>query len=78
MNYSFKDHYKFVKGFIDRLELIVGHDWGGVLGFWYAFNYRENIIGFLVITRHRNHTTIYLPEVNSVCYGILTESAEVN
>jgi haloalkane dehalogenase len=45
-------NYKYVKEFIDGLQLdentnliVVGHDWGGVLGFWYAFNHLENIKG---------------------------------
>ena len=46
---KFQDHYKFVKQFIDRVDtdnlIIVGHDWGGVLGFWYAFNHQEKIRG---------------------------------
>jgi pimeloyl-ACP methyl ester carboxylesterase len=53
IDYNFQDHYKYVKGFIDKLQLsnkknrpiIVGHDWGGVLGFWHAFNHQENIKG---------------------------------
>jgi haloalkane dehalogenase len=49
---SDQDHFKYVKGFIDGMQLannknliIVGHDWGGVLGFWYAFNHQEEIRG---------------------------------
>jgi pimeloyl-ACP methyl ester carboxylesterase len=53
IDYNFQDHYKYVKAFIDKLQLddnnksliIVGHDWGGVLGFWYAFNHQERIKG---------------------------------
>jgi haloalkane dehalogenase len=53
LDYNFQDHYKYLKEFIEGLQLdnnnknliIVGHDWGGVLGFWYALNHRENIKG---------------------------------
>ncbi|PWU80047.1 MAG: hypothetical protein DLM72_14190 [Candidatus Nitrosopolaris wilkensis] len=52
IDYNFHDHYKYVKEVIDGLHLsnnknliIVGHDWGGVLGFWYALNHQENIKG---------------------------------
>jgi len=52
IDYNFQVHYKYVKGFIDKLRLagnrnliIVGHDWGGVLGFWYALNHQESIKG---------------------------------
>jgi len=49
IDYSFQDHYKHIETFIDALGLediiIVGHDWGGVLGFWYAYNHQENVRG---------------------------------
>jgi haloalkane dehalogenase len=52
IDYNFQDHYKYVKEFIDKLQLgrnknliMVGHDWGGILGFWYALNHQENIKG---------------------------------
>ena len=52
IDYNFQDHFRYVKGFIDEMQLcnnknliIVGHDWGGVLGFWYAFNNQERIKG---------------------------------
>jgi haloalkane dehalogenase len=51
IDYNFQDHYRYIKEFINRLQLynnknrliIVGHDWRGVLGFWYALNHQENI-----------------------------------
>jgi haloalkane dehalogenase len=52
IDYNFQDHFKYIKGFIDKLQLnsnrnliVVGHDWGGVLGFWYALNHQESIKG---------------------------------
>jgi pimeloyl-ACP methyl ester carboxylesterase len=49
MGYTFLEHYKYVEGFIDALGLkevvLVGHDWGGVLAFYYALNHRENVKG---------------------------------
>lgn len=52
IDYNFQDHYNYVKEFIDKLQLgsnknliMVGHDWGGILGFWYALTHQENIKG---------------------------------
>ena len=54
IDYNFQDHFKYVKEFIDGMQLannknliIVGHDWGGVLGFWYALNNQEHIKGIV-------------------------------
>lgn len=53
IDYSFQDHYKHIETFIDALGLediiIVGHDWGGVLGFWYAYNHQENVRGLALM-----------------------------
>jgi pimeloyl-ACP methyl ester carboxylesterase len=47
--YTFLEHYEYVEEFIDTLGLkdiiLVGHDWGGVLGFYYALNHRDNVRG---------------------------------
>lgn len=49
IGYRFLDHYRYVTGFIETLQLkdiiLVGHDWGGVLGFYYSLNNQENIKG---------------------------------
>ena len=52
LDYNFQDHFKYVKEFIDEMQLgnnknliIVGHDWGGVLGFWYALDHQDSIKG---------------------------------
>lgn len=49
IDYNFQDHYHYVEAFIDNMRLenviIVGHDWGGVLGFWYAYNHQRNVRG---------------------------------
>lgn len=49
IGYTFLEHYEYVEGFIDALELrdvvLVGHDWGGALGFYYAMNRPENVKG---------------------------------
>jgi pimeloyl-ACP methyl ester carboxylesterase len=49
IGYTFREHYRYVEGFIEELQLkdfvLVGHDWGGVLGFYYALNYRANVSG---------------------------------
>ena len=49
IGYTFREHYRYVEGLIEELKLkeivLVGHDWGGVLGFNYALNYRANVRG---------------------------------
>ena len=47
INYGFHDTYKYVEGFMERMELenitLVLHDWGSGMGFHYANLHRENI-----------------------------------
>lgn len=47
--YRFKDHVKYVEGFIEALKLrnitLVIHDWGSGLGFHYAMRHEDNIKG---------------------------------
>src|SRR3989338_1897008 len=49
MGYRFLDHYRYLETFIQEMNLkdmvLVGHDWGGVLGFYYAMNHLENVKG---------------------------------
>jgi haloalkane dehalogenase len=49
ISYRFLEHYTYVEEFISRMGLkdivLVGHDWGGVLGFCYAMNHPENVKG---------------------------------
>ncbi len=49
IGYTFLEHYRYVAGFMEALNLrdavLVGHDWGGVLGFYYALHHRENVAG---------------------------------
>jgi len=47
ISYEFEDHYKYIEGFIDALDLkdpvLVIHDWGSGLGFHYAAQHPENV-----------------------------------
>ncbi len=47
--YTFEDHYDYLVGFIEELDLrnitLVIHDWGSGLGFHYANTHRGNIKG---------------------------------
>ena len=47
--YRFNDHYKYISGFIDALDLkniiLVIHDWGSALGFHYAMQNEDNVKG---------------------------------
>ncbi len=56
--YRVEDHYRCLKGFIEKLELknitLVVHDWGSALGFQYAMEHENNVraIAFMeAITR---------------------------
>ena len=49
IEYSFFDHVKYVEGFIEKMGLknviLVIHDWGSALGFYYAMRHPENVKG---------------------------------
>jgi len=49
IGYTFLEHYGYVQGFIQEMQLkdliLVVHDWGGALGFYYALNHPENVKG---------------------------------
>lgn len=49
IGYTFLEHYRYVEDFVAALNLrdvvLVGHDWGGVLGFYYALHHRANVAG---------------------------------
>ncbi len=47
--YTFQEHYAYLEGFIEALELedltLVVHDWGSALGLYYAANHADTIRG---------------------------------
>ncbi|MDH5728088.1 MAG: haloalkane dehalogenase [Gammaproteobacteria bacterium] len=49
IGYRFVDHYRYLEGFIEALELsnitLVIHDWGSALGFHYATMHSNNVRG---------------------------------
>ena len=49
LEYRFFDHYKYVRGFIEKMGLsnitLVVHDWGSGLGFHYAKGHEDKIKG---------------------------------
>lgn len=49
IDYTFTDHFRYMKGFIDAIGLqnitLVTHEWGSALGFNYAANYPDNVCG---------------------------------
>ena len=49
IGYTYQDHYKYVSGFIDALDLqnitLVIHDWGSALGMHYARENETNVRG---------------------------------
>ena len=51
LDYTFLDHYRYLKCFIDKLDLkdiiLVVHDWGSGLGFHYSVEHPDNIRGIV-------------------------------
>lgn len=49
IDYHFLDHYKYLQGFIEKMDLrnitLVLHDWGSGLGFHYFANHPDNVKG---------------------------------
>jgi len=49
LDYRFSDHYQYLRGFIEKLDLknitLVVHDWGSGLGFHYAMENEGNVRG---------------------------------
>lgn len=49
IDYRFFDHLEYVQGFIEALGLedviLVIHDWGSALGFYYAMHHEDNVRG---------------------------------
>lgn len=47
LDYSFFDHTRHIEEFVHQLKLrnltIIGHDWGGALGFYYAMHHERNV-----------------------------------
>ncbi len=47
IDYTFQDHYAYLEGFIEALDLqdltLVLHDWGGGLGSYYATQHSDNV-----------------------------------
>lgn len=53
IEYTFTDHARYLEAFIEKLNLknltIVGHDWGGALGCYYAMRYEHNMKGLALM-----------------------------
>lgn len=49
LDYTYQDHKRYVDGFIEALDLqdltLVIHDWGSVLGFHYAMEHENDVMG---------------------------------
>ena len=49
LDYTYQDHKRYVDAFIEALDLrnltLVIHDWGSVLGFDYAVEHDDNVVG---------------------------------
>lgn len=61
IDYTFSDHSKFLDGFIEKLDLhniiLVIHDWGSALGFYYAHRHPEKIKGIVFMEAIYKTTT---------------------
>ena len=53
IDYVFADHYRYIEGFIEALELenitLVVHDWGSGLGLHYARQHPDNVKGIVLM-----------------------------
>ena len=53
LDYTFEDHYRYLDGFVEALELknitLVVHDWGSGLGLHYANLNRDNVKGIVLM-----------------------------
>jgi haloalkane dehalogenase len=53
LDYVFADHYRYIEGFIEALELknitLVVHDWGSGLGLHYARQHPNNVKGIVLM-----------------------------
>ena len=53
LDYSFMDHFRYLERFIEALELhdvlLVGHDWGGALGFHYGRLHPDTVRGIALM-----------------------------
>jgi haloalkane dehalogenase len=53
LDYVFADHYRYIEGFIEALELknitLVVHDWGSGLGLHYARQHPDNVKGVVLM-----------------------------
>jgi len=51
IDYTYRDHIKYLDAFIDALDLknivLVIHDWGSALGFHYAMRHEQNVRGIV-------------------------------
>ncbi len=60
IGYTFLNHSKFLDGFIKKLDLhniiLVIHDWGSALGFYFAHRYPEKIKGIVFMEAIYNTT----------------------
>src|SRR6056297_3601582 len=47
IDYKFRDHYDYIRQFIENMGLVnitlILHDWGSAIGFYYAMNHPENV-----------------------------------
>jgi len=83
--YRFATHRKFVEGFIDAVigpaekVLLVLHDWGSALGFDWANNHRERILGVAYmegIVRPLADWSEWNPSASSIFQGFRSEKGE--
>ena len=63
LKYGFKDSYRYLEAFIDKMELrnitLVLHDWGSGLGFNYANLHRSNIKAIAFMEAMYDAPTLY-------------------
>lgn len=80
--YSFANHRRYLDAFLEQVGvtdrvIIVGHDWGGALGFDWAWRHREKIKGIAYFETHVNTANVvYYPERVEFLRFLHSEAAE--
>lgn len=71
LDYVFEDHYRYIEGFIEALDLknitLVIHDWGSALGLHYARQHPNNVKGIALME------SIVAPLMPAVSYDALPQ-----
>lgn len=80
--YSFANHRRFLDAFLEKVGvtdnvIMIGHDWGGALGFDWARRHRQSVKGLVHFETHVNSANpAALPEIREFVRYMRTSEAE--